>query len=271
MQDRIIFLSHIHEERELALLLQGKLEEEFSGFVDIFVSSDDQSIPSGTNFLNHIVDSLCKCHAGIYLISERSVLMNWINFELGALWIRSALQRIGNIEIPVIPFCHSGATCSTLPLPIGSLNAINATDAIHLEKAFKTLQSAMGGRGNLKTDFNALAQDVLRIENKYTIGAALKRLIALINCLVNCDKEKLIDYCQTLPHDKVFPIRIKKPVKSDIIEEMKSLENGKLKGFIKVSSKGQGMQIVNDLSFNGAAEVTIQIRADLVMENKDSL
>lgn len=33
------FLSHIHEEKEMALLMKSAVESEFSGFVEVFVSS----------------------------------------------------------------------------------------------------------------------------------------------------------------------------------------------------------------------------------------
>ena len=84
MADKLIFLSHIHEESSLALLVKQALENEFSGFVDVFVSSDGTSIPAGANFLKRIEDGLVSCIGAIYLISPNSVKRNWINFELGA-------------------------------------------------------------------------------------------------------------------------------------------------------------------------------------------
>lgn len=50
MAEKTIFLSHITEEKELATLFQEAIENEFSGFVKVFVSSDGLSIPAGTNF-----------------------------------------------------------------------------------------------------------------------------------------------------------------------------------------------------------------------------
>lgn len=42
-----IFLSHIHEEREIAIFLKQKIEEEFLRAVEVFVSSDDSCIGGG--------------------------------------------------------------------------------------------------------------------------------------------------------------------------------------------------------------------------------
>jgi hypothetical protein len=68
MADRLIFLSHIYEEKELALLIKQALEQEFSGFMEVFVSSDGASIPAGANFLTKIKDGLVNCVGAIYLI-----------------------------------------------------------------------------------------------------------------------------------------------------------------------------------------------------------
>ncbi|MCP4746785.1 MAG: hypothetical protein GY874_11690 [Desulfobacteraceae bacterium] len=87
MSDKLLFFSHIHDEKDLAILIKDALENEFSGFVDVFVSSDGKSIPAGVKFLEKIEDGLIKCVGALYLISPISVKRNWINFELGAVWV----------------------------------------------------------------------------------------------------------------------------------------------------------------------------------------
>lgn len=111
MANKLIFLSHIHEDKALAALVKDALEDEFSGFVEVFVSSDGTSIPAGSNFLKRIENSLIDCVGAIYLISPISVKRNWINFELGAVWVRNVVSvRSGHAEIPTLPICHSGMT-----------------------------------------------------------------------------------------------------------------------------------------------------------------
>ena len=134
---KTIFLSHIHEDRELAVLINDAPEEEFSGFVSVFVSSDGVSIPAGANFLMRIEDGLVECIGALYLISPASVRRNWINFELGAVWIRNALSiRAGGAEVPAIPICHSGICPGVLPAPLNNLNGISANQSSQLEVAF---------------------------------------------------------------------------------------------------------------------------------------
>lgn len=165
MADKLIFLSHIHEEAKLAAVFKATIEDEFSGFVDVFVSSGGRSIPIGIPFLKSIERGLVDCIGAIYLISPTSVRRNWINFELGAVWIRSVSSvRGGGSEIPAIPICHSGCTPSNLPMPLNNLNAILATDPLQLELAFRSIQSVVGGKGFLKTDFCQLASKIAALE-----------------------------------------------------------------------------------------------------------
>ncbi len=178
---KLIFLSHIHEERDLALIFKNALEEEFSGFVDVFVSSDGVSITAGSNFLKRIEDGLVDCIAAIYLISPYSVRRNWVNFELGAVWIKSAMSvRSGGKEIPALPLCHSGSGAGSLPAPLNNLNAVDANQSSRLEFAFRSIQAAVGGKGALKTDFDALAAKVRAFEHTYTLESNLCKLMGMI-------------------------------------------------------------------------------------------
>ncbi|SFF23398.1 TIR domain-containing protein [Paenibacillus algorifonticola] len=175
---RLIFISHIHEEQELAILFKDALEEEFSGFVDIFVSSDGTSIPAGAHFLKKIEKNLIECSAALFLISPFSVNRNWINFELGSVWIRNQLNELNQgPAIPAVPICHSGMDFSKLPHPINSLNAIQANMPSQIEFAFRSIQAAVGGRGKLKTDFFDLASKISRFEGRYTKGEKIKKFV----------------------------------------------------------------------------------------------
>ncbi|WP_202617733.1 hypothetical protein, partial [Escherichia coli] len=63
MSEKLIFLSHITEEKELAKIIKDAIEDEFSGFVEVFVSSDGNTIKAGQNFLNVIENGLVNCIA----------------------------------------------------------------------------------------------------------------------------------------------------------------------------------------------------------------
>ena len=75
-----IFISHIGEERPLALRLQGLLEIALSPKPPVFVSSDYDSIKSGEEWYRAILDGLKRCQSVIALLSPDSVKRPWINF-----------------------------------------------------------------------------------------------------------------------------------------------------------------------------------------------
>jgi hypothetical protein len=131
MQKPLVFISHITTEKEIAVALKGLVEQAFLGMVEVFVSSDPNSIAMGGRWLDNITYGLKKCVIEIVLASPVSVTRPWINFEAGAGWVR---------DIPVIPLCHSGMTPSALPAPLSSLQAALATQGTHLERVLPLLR-----------------------------------------------------------------------------------------------------------------------------------
>lgn len=262
MASKMIFLSHIHEERALAILIKGALEDEFGGFVNVFVSSDGTSIPAGANFLKRIERGLVECAGAIYLISPASVKRSWINFELGAVWVRNVMsQDSGGVEIPALPICHSGMTPAMLPAPLNYLNSVTANQASSLEFAFKSLQTAVGGSGRLKTDFGYLASEVHRLEDTYTVGAKLAHLLKS----TKGDICRFVAECEAKPNaqmDADFGF-----VPTKIVNALKESETGALKGKIRVDVTNAGMTIGPNGGTNGA-NVRLQIATNLVIAHK---
>ncbi len=266
MASKMIFLSHIHEERALAVLVKQALEDEFSGFVDVFVSSDGTSIPAGSNFLKRIEDGLADCVGAIYLISPASVKRNWINFELGAVWIRNAMSiRSGAAEIPALPVCHSGATPGGLPAPLNNLNGITANQAAQLEFAFRSLQAAVGGKGRLKTDFDALASKVIFFERQYTLGANVVKMLSMLGG----DKRVLVQHCEQQPAGAKTTLDCGF-VETGVIQTLKSLEANELKGHIQVTTDMPGTSFGPQGAVNGA-QVKLLVPVALILDFKHLL
>ena len=135
MQKPLVFISHITEEKEIALALKRLVESTFLNMIEVFVSSDPTSIKLGRKWLDEITHALKKCAVEIILASPEAVECPWINFEGGSGWIR---------DIPVIPLCHSGMVPSKLPAPLGSLQAATATEESQLKLIFPVLAEAVG-------------------------------------------------------------------------------------------------------------------------------
>jgi hypothetical protein len=78
-----IFISHITEERGVAIRLQQLLRTTLGSDLEIFVASDATSIPSGEDWFNHIVLNLKRAKIALILLSEFSTSRPWINYEAG--------------------------------------------------------------------------------------------------------------------------------------------------------------------------------------------
>ncbi|KAB8153155.1 TIR domain-containing protein [Kordia sp. TARA_039_SRF] len=265
----LIFLSHIHEEKDLAKIVQNAIESEFSGFVKVFVSSDGSTIPAGANFLKRIEDGLVDCIGGIYLISPKSVKRNWINFELGAVWIRNVLSlKNDNPEIPTIPFCHSGITPSKLPMPLTNLSAIEANNSAHLESAFKSIQTAVGGSGELKTDFDKLASEIINFEKKYTLGDNLVSLFQTIN--VNSTQiEQVITRCKGLAKGGRIKLSLGF-IDQTVVAKIRTNINDNLSAYADVMQESAGIAFGNQGAINGG-DTFVNVSTDLILEFEELL
>jgi hypothetical protein len=157
MSKPLIFISHISEEKEVALAVKELIEASFLGMMEVFVSSDHLSIPLGQKWLDNITNSLKTCSVEIVICSPKSVTRPWINFEAGAGWVR---------DIPVIPLCHSGIEPSTLPLPLNLLQAAKATEIPSLKLILPVLAQAIGSQ-TPSVDFTEFISKVKTFESAY--------------------------------------------------------------------------------------------------------
>jgi len=153
----LVFISHITEEKELALEFKSLVEGAFLGLIDVFVSSDENSIHLGQRWLDQITVALRTCAVEIILCSTKSVKRPWINFEAGAGWVR---------DIPVIPLCHSGTTPSSLPMPLNLLQAAAANQISSLKLVFPVLAQALGAK-TPTVDFAGFVSTVQNFEARY--------------------------------------------------------------------------------------------------------
>ncbi|AJW44442.1 hypothetical protein TK49_06765 [Ralstonia mannitolilytica] len=253
-------------------MLQLAIEREFGGFVTVFVSSDGgRSIPAGANFLTAIDDALVNCVAAIYLISPASQARPWINFELGAIWSRDAVnRRANNAPVPTIPLCHSGASPATLPQPLGSLNGVIAADAAQLKNAFRALQGALGVQnGSLHTDFTALANDIAEFERKYTVGDSLKQLFKLVRASDE-NLTALVDLAHKNVHNSAWIDVNLGSMPDEIYTKLLEFQNGPLAGIVTVIGKQPGMFFSETASFNGRM-ITLKVDAKSIIDNAAEL
>lgn len=178
MVKKIVFISHITEEKELALKTKELIESSFLGMIEVFVSSDESDIPLGQKWLDSISYSLKNCAIEIILCSPKSINRPWINFEAGAGWVR---------DISVIPLCHSWMLPSKLPIPLSLWQAAKASDESSLKLLFPVLAQAIGSSVP-SIDFWTFTEFVKDFEQRYTYWNELNTIMENLN---NFNKELL--------------------------------------------------------------------------------
>ena len=109
MATKSLFVSHISEEAEYAALLKEMIQSDFLELAKCFTSSDIGSIGAGENWLTAVERAMSEAKAVIVLCSKASVHRPWVQFEVGAAWMKG---------VPVIPVCHSGMKMSDLQMPL---------------------------------------------------------------------------------------------------------------------------------------------------------
>lgn len=158
MEKQLIFISHITEEKELALNLKKLIEDKFLGMVEVFVSSDENSIRLGQTWLDNITHGLKTCCIELILCSPVSITRPWINFEAGACWIRE--------NCCVIPVCHSDIKPENLPLPLNLLQGMNLNNKIKIQELIKIIASQIGCNVPM-LDCDEFMSKVTSFEEKY--------------------------------------------------------------------------------------------------------
>jgi hypothetical protein len=163
MQKPIVFISHITEEKAVALALRKLVEAAFINMMDVFVSSDPRSIHLGQEWLQKIKFALSNCAVEIIIASPQSVKRPWINFEAGAGWIRN---------VPVIPLCHSGMEPDKLPFPLKALQGATTTKEDELHLILPVLAEALNS-GIPKIDFTEFIETVREFEKTSQMNTAV--------------------------------------------------------------------------------------------------
>ncbi len=128
MVAKSVFISHISEEAEYAKLLKEMIQGDFLDLVEGFASSDLGCIGAGENWLAAVEGAMRKAKAVIVLCSKSSVRRPWVQFEVGAAWMRG---------IRIVPVCHSGMKLGELEMPLSLCQGIELPTERGIEKLYE--------------------------------------------------------------------------------------------------------------------------------------
>ena len=117
MNKPTLFFSHSSKDKELILKLKDKLMSYTGSVLNIFISSDGQSIPFGTNWIHKIEEGLNDARIMFVFVTNNSISSGWIYFEAGFAYSKN---------IHVIPV-GIGIDIGALKAPLNLLQGFNLT------------------------------------------------------------------------------------------------------------------------------------------------
>lgn len=158
-----IFFSHSSKDSEAVAELKKLFVEKTSGTIDVFLSSDGQSIPFGRNWVHEVQEALGRAKIMFVFLTPDSIKSGWIYFESGY------CHKQG---VRVIPVGFAGVDLNGIRPPLSLLQGFNLRGAAYLnnlinisneefrynhlesftDEEFKNLQTL--SKGGVRSDFN---------------------------------------------------------------------------------------------------------------------
>jgi len=138
--------------------------------IDVFVSSDQESISVGDKWLEEVDAALKNAQVELILCSQDSVGRPWINFEAGAGWMKG---------IPIVPICHTNMRLVDLPIPLNMLQGITASDTDGWEKVYKLLSDKLGPK-TPTLDFSDLIKKITDLEHEYGLVREVRAAVLFL-------------------------------------------------------------------------------------------
>lgn len=120
MKKPVVFFSHSSRDKKFLTRLKEMVVKKTGNSIDIFLSSDGESIPLGRNWVHTIENALKEAKLMFVFISPHSLRSNWIFFESGFAYSR---------DIKVVPVGILGIDLGVLPPPLNLLQGFNVTSA----------------------------------------------------------------------------------------------------------------------------------------------
>lgn len=111
-----IFFSHSSSDKDVLLRLKDLFVEKTGGTIEVFLSSDGQSIPLGRNWVHRVQDALDEATIMVVFITPNSLRSSWIYFEAGYVYSK---------KIRVVPVGFLGTDLSSVAPPLSLLQGFN--------------------------------------------------------------------------------------------------------------------------------------------------
>ena len=181
MDKPTIFFSHSSKDKDAILSIKNKLDTATGGVLDIFMSSDGQSIPFGTNWIHKIEEGLQAAKIMFVFVTDASVASGWIYFEAGFAYSKG---------IQVVPV-GIGIDIGTLKAPLNLLQGFNITSEDSLNNFITIINRTFEYHFKEifdKNDYADVMSSSVQNDNK---NVRFERIVSQLECEI--DSKEMID------------------------------------------------------------------------------
>jgi TIR domain len=133
----VIFISHAEEDKQGALSIKKHLEDILR--VEIFVSSDPDSIKIGDEWFPNLINKLEISKALFVLLTKHSLDSKWVWFEIGYFWRKKNLDK----SVHIYPLYAPGIE---IPNPLNMLQGKRLDDMNEMMSFAKSICKQLGIR-----------------------------------------------------------------------------------------------------------------------------
>lgn len=130
----IVFFSHSTRDRDQLVRLRELVLKKYSKSIEVFLSSDGESIPFGANWTQSVSEALQDARLMFVFLSPASLKSDWVLFETG--------HACGK-GIKVVPVGINGIDIGTLRPPLSHLQGFNIRDCGSLANMLTTIDTVL--------------------------------------------------------------------------------------------------------------------------------
>lgn len=151
MSKPTVFFSHSSQDQKPLARLKEIFCTKSGGSIDVFLSSDGQSIPFGRNWVHGVEQALNRASLMLVFVTPSSVRSNWLYFEAGYAYSKG---------IRVVPVGLFGVDLSTVTPPLSLLQGFNVTSEAGLNNIVAIANDVFGhahAESFVPDDFRAIS------------------------------------------------------------------------------------------------------------------
>jgi hypothetical protein len=173
----VVFFSHSSKDKVALRKIKDRFVELTGGSIEVFLSSDGQSIRLGSNWVSSIEKALRDTKIMFVFVSPNSLGTPWLYFETGHAYSKG---------IDVVPVGLFGVDVGALSPPMNLLQGFNLVDAATMNNILEKVNETFDTRHKLSfvsEDFDSLVQagdgtDTTRFLGKHS--AAVDEMVFVV-------------------------------------------------------------------------------------------